>query len=205
MSLASHAGKSTFAINGKTVNKRSGTDNIYDITSSGGGGGGQTNALVHRMTVPVNTQTGRMTIYRLNQHEFVWYESGSGQTHTVDMSDGGTWTYGGVNLMASGFPMSTQFDASIHDLYVLVDSVWYKVPVSEAWNSYGGGFSGSHPAFSADPATNPQLLRPYGDGIVSACVNQAGEFRWHYEGVTLYNQTSGLLNFHIGLEIRLSG
>lgn len=33
MSLASHAGKSTFAINGKTVNKRSGTDDIYDITA----------------------------------------------------------------------------------------------------------------------------------------------------------------------------
>ena len=42
MSLASHAGKDTFTINGKTVLKRSGTSNIYDITGGSGGGSGGT-------------------------------------------------------------------------------------------------------------------------------------------------------------------
>lgn len=38
MSLSSHAGQDTFTIAGKTVNKRAGTSNIYDITSGSGGG-----------------------------------------------------------------------------------------------------------------------------------------------------------------------
>lgn len=38
MSLSSHAGQDTFTIAGKTVNKRAGTSNIYDITGGPGGG-----------------------------------------------------------------------------------------------------------------------------------------------------------------------
>lgn len=40
MSLTSHAGKDTFTINGKTINKRTGTSNIYDITALEAGGAG---------------------------------------------------------------------------------------------------------------------------------------------------------------------
>lgn len=47
MSLSSHAGQDTFTIAGKTVNKRAGTSNIYDIYDiSGDSGGGRTKALI---------------------------------------------------------------------------------------------------------------------------------------------------------------
>ena len=196
-------------IGGKSFVDRSDGSGTPIYQRTGGGTGGGAGTLVCRMTVPVSTAPGRMIIYRLNQHEFVWYELANGQTHTVDMSDGGFWTYGSVPLLASGFPMPTQFDASIHDLYILVDDVWYKVLVSEAWNSYGGGFSGSHPAFSTDPAENPQILRGMTglNNSVSACVNQAGEFRWYYDGRTLYGDTTQGAErfFHLGLEIRSRG
>ena len=39
MSLSSHAGKDTFTIAGKTINKRAGTSNIYDIAGGASGGG----------------------------------------------------------------------------------------------------------------------------------------------------------------------
>lgn len=59
MSLASHAGKDTFTINGKTVLKRSGTSNIYDITSSSGGSGGGSGGFIDSLVGSVgNYYTG---------------------------------------------------------------------------------------------------------------------------------------------------
>ena len=75
MSLASHAGKDTFTINGKTVLKRSGTSNIYDITGGGGSGGGgswtvlQGETQMHLGGTTSNVQWG-LDLFNLPQGKF---------------------------------------------------------------------------------------------------------------------------------------
>ena len=100
MSLASHAGKSTFAINGKTVNKRSGTDNIYDITGGGssvGSGGGMG---VHYGVALLNN-SNLINIWQTTMDQ-LWNDTSQANQDAVLATDpvdpARTYLFGGANI-----------------------------------------------------------------------------------------------------------
>lgn len=195
MSLASHAGKDTFTINGKTVLKRSGTSNIYDITGGGGGGSGGTKFLARDGEITWVHGQGEEQSFDIN--ELANNDTWSGYTydpshvvivHGIDMPiiDAANWnsvTTQGYNFSPTytGYIGMTR-EGIIHVTYSRSSDISFGIRVYEPSGSSSGGGSGVLAQGRVRDMTNSSTYTAEQTGF-------SGPPVWSSSGATGYNSS----------------